>query len=302
MSWLPISILAPVLWAISTHIDKYLVERYFKTSDVGALLIFTACVSAAFVPLVWLFNREVINVDPESAILLIVAGALYMGAMLFYLRALQQEDASVVAVFFQAGPLFGYVLAYFVLGERLSLVQMGGGFLMVGGVVIASIRSDALGQRIKSRIVVLMLTCSLAIAVSGLLFKLVAIRDAFWPSTFWMYAGEAMFGLFLLMLPSARHQFLQLIGANPTFVISINAFNELINLIGALATRFALTLAPLSLVQAIGGTTTLFVFLIAILLSAFFPGIEREKLERREIIQKGFASVLVAAGLALVSF
>ena len=38
--------------------------------------------------------------------------------MLFYLRALQSEEASVVAPFFQAGPLFGYVLAYFVLGER----------------------------------------------------------------------------------------------------------------------------------------------------------------------------------------
>ena len=46
-----------------------------------------------------------------------LSGILYMGAMLLYLQSLQGEEASVVAPFFQAGPLFGYVLAYLVLGE-----------------------------------------------------------------------------------------------------------------------------------------------------------------------------------------
>jgi hypothetical protein len=32
----------PVLWAIPTHLDKYLVERYFKQSSVAVRLIFAA--------------------------------------------------------------------------------------------------------------------------------------------------------------------------------------------------------------------------------------------------------------------
>ena len=40
--WLFLAFSAPVLWAVSTHIDKYLVERFFKNSSVGVLLIFTA--------------------------------------------------------------------------------------------------------------------------------------------------------------------------------------------------------------------------------------------------------------------
>jgi len=30
------------LWAASTHIDKYLVEKYFKNSDTAVLMVFTA--------------------------------------------------------------------------------------------------------------------------------------------------------------------------------------------------------------------------------------------------------------------
>ena len=61
-----------------------------------------------------------------SVALIMLSGILYMAAMLFYLRALQSEEASVVAPFFQAGPLFGYVLAYLVLGETLSPTPDGG--------------------------------------------------------------------------------------------------------------------------------------------------------------------------------
>lgn len=288
------------MWAISTHFDKYLVERYFRISNVGTLLIFTACMSAAILPLIWFFHREVVDIDTRSALLMMVAGALYMGAMLFYLKALQQEDASIVAVFFQAGPLFGYVLAYIVLGERLSPMQMAGGLLTICGVVISSIQPQAIGRRFKLRFALLMLICSLALAVSALAFKFVAIRDAFWPSVFWMYAGEASFGLLLLGVRSDRQRFFGLIKSNPIFVISINAFNELINLLGTIATRFALTLAPLSLVQAIGGTTTLFVFAFGILLTLFFPNIEREDIGPRALAQKGIAALFVAVGVGLI--
>ena len=75
-----------------------------------------------------------------------------------------------------------------------------------------------------------------------------------------MYAGEAVFGAVLLAIRSYRQQFIVLFRTSPGAVLSINAANELINLGGGLGTRYALVLAPLTLVQAIGSTTTLFVF------------------------------------------
>jgi len=301
MSWLIFAFTGPVLWAISTHLDKYLVEKYFKHSHVAVLLIFTALIGLFALPFIWIAVPSVTALGLRSAALMAFAGTLYMTGMLFYLRALQSEEASVVAPFYQAAPLFGYVLGYEVLGERLSDVQIAGGALIVAGAMIASVRAARQRGIFNGRLAALMLTCALILATSSLIFKIFAVRDEFWPTTFWMYAGEAVFGIALLAVGSFREEFVGLFRKSPAAVLSVNAANELINLGGGLGNRYALILAPLSLVQAIGGTTTIFVFAFGIVLSIFYPALGHEDLSRGELIRKGCAAVLVAAGTVLVN-
>jgi hypothetical protein len=240
-----------------------------------------------------------------------LSGVLYMGAMLFYLRALQSEEASVVAPFFQAAPLFGYVLAYFVLGETLSTRQMAGGALIVVGALVVSIRfgpshpsparGGGEGRGFKLRLAMLMLACGFALALSALIFKVFALQVEFWTTTFWMFVGEAIFGGALLMIASYRRQFIAALRTNTNALLTVSGSNELINLGGGLGSRYALMLAPLSIVQAIGSTTTLFVFAFGIALSVFFPRLGRETLSARELAQKGAAALLVAVGVVLVT-
>lgn len=290
-----------MLWAISVHLDKYLVERFFKESDVAVLLIFTALIGILLLPFIWYYEPSVLSPSAGSIALIMLAGILYMTAMLLYLQALQSEEASVVAPFFQAGPLFGYVLAYFVLGETLSPRQMAGGALIIIGALIVSIRFGQNMRMFKARLALLMLACGFVMALSSLIFKVFAIRVEFWTTTFWMFVGEGIFGVALLMIPSYRRQFIGLLRANTAALLSINASNELINLGGGLGNRYALLFAPLSIVQAIGSTTTLFVFAFGIVLSVFFPGLGREDLSGRELAQKGMAAVMVAIGVTLVT-
>jgi drug/metabolite transporter (DMT)-like permease len=229
------------------------------------------------------------------------SGVLYMSGMLFYLRALQSVEASAVAPFYQAAPLFGYVLGYVVLGEALSPVQMGGGALIIAGTVLVSLQFDQRKAAFNVRLTALMLACALSMAMSSLIFKIFALRDEFWPTTFWMYAGEALFGAVLLAITSFRRPFIELLRSSPGAVLSVNAINEMINLGGSLGTRYALLLAPLSLVQAIGSTTTLFVFAFGIVLSIFCPTLGHEELSRLELVRKGVAAAVVAIGAILVS-
>ena len=116
-----------------------------------------------------------------------------------------------------------------------------------------------------------------------------------------MYVGEAMFGCALLLVPTYRRQLLATLRVNTGALLSINGSNELINLGGGLGNRYALMFAPLSIVQAIGSTTTLFVFAFGVVLSLIWPGLGRENLSGRELLKKGVAAVLVAAGVALVT-
>jgi uncharacterized membrane protein len=297
MTWLLFAFTGPVLWAVSTHLDKYLVERYFKNSDVAALLVFTALIGLITLPVIWTFRPDVLAMALADVLLVALSGILYMGAMYFYLGALQNEEASVVAPFWQASPLFGYVLAYVFLGETLSVRQMLGGLMIVAGAALISIRPGAGAGQFKARLVVRMLACALALAFATLIFKAFAIEDAFWPTTFWTFAGEAAFGAALLAMPGFRRAFMAVLKSNTRALLAINASNEMINLGGGLGSRYALTLAPMSLVQAVNSTTTLFVFLIGIALTLLAPSLGREDLSARNLTQKAISTALVVAGL-----
>jgi drug/metabolite transporter (DMT)-like permease len=306
LSWLVFAFCGPFLWAVSVHFDKYLVERFFKHSNVAVLLLFTAFIGVLLLPFIWIYEPTVLTPRLGSIALIMLSGVFYMTAILLYLKALQSEEASVVAPFFQAGPLFGYALAYLVLGETLSPRQMAGGAMIIVGALIVSLRFSPSraaggGGKFKARLAMQMLACSFILALSGLIFKVFAIEVEFWTTIFWMFVGEAIFGVALLLVTAYRREFLALLRSNPVALLSINGANELINLGGGLGNRYALMFAPLSLVQAIGSTTTLFVFLIGILLSLFVPKLGRENLSGRELLQKGLAAVLVATGVALIT-
>jgi hypothetical protein len=75
----------------------------------------------------------------------------------------------------------------------------------------------------------------------------------------------------------------------------------LINLGGGLGNRYALMFAPLSIVQAISSTTTLFVFAFGVAISIFLPSLSRETLSSRDLVQKGVAAIVVATGVWLVT-
>ena len=80
MAWLFFAFSGPVLWAISTHFDKYLVERYFKHNDVAVLLVFTALMGLLTLPFIAYYERTVFEPSAASIALIVLSGILYMGA------------------------------------------------------------------------------------------------------------------------------------------------------------------------------------------------------------------------------
>jgi uncharacterized membrane protein len=301
MYWLIYAFSGPVLWALSTHIDKYLVERYFKQGSVAVLMVFTAIIGALALPFVWLFQPGVVALDHESMVVIATSGILYMSAIYFYLQALQTEEASTIAPFFQAAGVFGLILGYFILGEQISYSQIIGVLLIIAGSIILSLRFGQGTSHVKKKLVILMLLCALLISLSSLIFKFFAVRDDFWTTTFWNFFGQALFGVILMLAAENRRQFSEMIHANARALLSVNITNELINLGGNLGVRYTLLLAPLGVVQAISSTTSFFVLFFGVILSLFFPNLAREEISIGSLMQKIIATTLVVAGVLLIS-
>ena len=298
--WLLYAFSGPILWALSTHIDKFLVDKYFRDSDTAVLMVFTALLGVIALPVIWFFDPKVLGLSLTATMVMTLSGILYMGAMLFYLRAIQSEEASVVAPLFQANTLFTFVLGVVILHELPRWQQLLGAGLVIGGALGLSLDKKLHLTSFKPRLVLLMLAATFAVALSSVVFKFFAVQDEFWSTTFWTFVGEGLFGGAILALPQYRRQFMTLFRRNPGAVIGVNAANELINLGGGLGVRYASLLAPVALVSAISATTTFFVFLFAILLTVFFPKIGREELSARNVVQKALGGLLIMAGVVLI--
>lgn len=298
--WLLFAFSGPLLWAVSTHIDKFLVDKYFRDSDTAVLMVFTAFLGVAALPLIWLFQPKVMALSHLAILVMTVSGIFYMGAMLFYLRAIQTEEASLVAPLFQANTLFTFLLGLVVLHELPRWPQLVGAGLVVLGAATLSLDKNLHFGSFKPRLILLMVAATFVLALSSVVFKFFAVHDEFWSTTFWTFVGEGLFGGAILALPDYRRQFLELFRRNPGAVIGVNAANELINLGGGLGVRYASLLAPVALVSAISATTTFFVFLFAILLTLFFPRLGREDMSARNLIQKAAGGFLIMAGVILI--
>src|SRR6185312_4551830 len=298
--WLLLAFSGPVCWAVSTHIDKYLVDRYFRDSDTAVLMLFTALAGIVLLPVIAWVEPAILRPSAIAILVMTVSGILYMGAMLFYLRAIQSEEASVVAPLFQASTLFTFLLGLVFLHELPRWQQLAGVALIIGGAIGLSLDKHLHLASFKPRLVLLMVAATFVLALSSVVFKYFAVNDEFWSTTFWTFVGEGLFGAAILVMPKYRRQFVTLFRKNPGPVIGVNAANELINLGGGLGVRYASLLAPVALVSAVSATTTFFVFLFAVLLTVFFPRFGREELSARNVTQKAAGGILIMAGVALV--
>jgi drug/metabolite transporter (DMT)-like permease len=298
--WLVYAFSGPVFWAVSTHIDKYLVDRYFRHADTTVLMVFTAFIGILFMPPILLFNSNVLKPGAFAIAVMIVSGILYMGAMLFYLRAIQSEEASVVAALFQASTLFTFFLGWLFLGEKLGWSKGAGCAAIVAGALILSQGRRLSLKKFKLRLVLLMLAATFVLALSSVLFKFFSIEGDYWTTNFWNFLGEALFGLVILLVPHYRRQFLHLFRRHPGPVIGINAANELINLGGGLGVRYAMLSAPVAVVSAISATTTFFVFACGVLLTLFAPRLGHEDLSAHNLVRKGLGAVLITGGVVLI--
>jgi drug/metabolite transporter (DMT)-like permease len=165
--WLLFAFSGPVLWAASTHMDKYLVERYFKNSDTAVLMVFTAWIGLIMLPFIWIFDAPALAVPLISILVMIASGIFYMGAILFYLRAIQSAEASVIAPLFQMSTLFTFALGYLILHETLTGSNVFGVALIIAGALVLSVDTSFHFRAPKLQILFLMLLATFVFALSA---------------------------------------------------------------------------------------------------------------------------------------
>lgn len=290
MTWFFIALIAPALWAISNHFDKFILNKYFKGVSAGAFMIFSVFIGLFIIITIPIFQRGIFSVPIASIITVVIGGALYMYAYIPYTRALQKDEASVVASLFQMIPPFSYLGAYFLLGETLTGTQIFASIMIILGAMGISLDIEFGTIKLKMKILTLMALSSLFFVINGLLFKFVAIQENFWTTIFWQYIGFSLAATSLLAIKSYRQQFFKILKIKSSSILSLNVLNEAINVAGEIIFSFASLLAPITLVWAVNGIQPFFVFILGILITLFLPKFGEESLLKKHLVQK-FVSI-----------
>ncbi len=302
MSWFFIALIGPFLYALTNHIDKILLEKYFKEGGVGTLILFSSLLSALALPFLFLADPTVLSTSSVSIIVLAVVGILNVLVLWCYLLALKYDEASVAVVFYQLVPVFGYVLGYFILGENLTRIQLIAMAIIIFGTTIISFEMDSENKfKLRRKTVPLMLAAAFFWALESVLFKAVALDENLWRSLFWEHLMLVMVGIgIFVFVRSYRTHFLSAIRNNSKAILSINVANETLYILGNLTFSFAYLLAPVALVLLAESFQPIFVLTIGVFLTTFFPGISVEKIQAKHLWQKIIAICITGIGTYLL--
>ena len=287
---------------MTNHIDKILLEKYFKDGGVGTLILFSSLLSGAAVPFLFLADPMAFSVGTLNIAILAIGGVLNILVLWLYFLALKDEEASIVIVFYQLVPVFGLGLGYFILGEVLSQMQLIAMAIVILGTTIISVEIDDENNfKLRKSTIFLMTTASFFWALESVMFKAVALEENVLRSLFWEHIMLLIVGMLIfIFVKTYRQHFLTALKNNSAGIISLNVANESLYTLGNFVFAFAYILAPIALVLLANSFQPIFVLGIGIFLTLFFPKLTAEKIEAKHLLQKVIAILITGIGTYLL--
>jgi hypothetical protein len=147
-----------------------------------------------------------------------------------------------------------------------------------------------------------MLAASFLSAINGVIFKLIAVENGFWPSLFWGFVGQVIAGLaFLVCVHSYRKDFLGLFKQEKVAAVGLIAFSRTLVSVSEGVTLYATLQAPVALVLVVNSFQPLFVFTLGIVLTLLLPRVAKESLGRTKMLQKALGIGFMLVGGYLIS-
>jgi drug/metabolite transporter (DMT)-like permease len=298
MVWILYALLAPFFWALTNHLDKFIVDK--KVNGISNYMFFSTLGSIILVIGVMVFKGFIIlplNIMLPSLLL----GVLAFLGMAAYGKALQKDDASTVAPLFQFVPAITLILGFLFLGESLTgMALMGFLVVFVGGWIITVETTFKKIFKVRKSFWLMLLSSSLyalLFVIGRSLYSTNSLIDIYT----YELIGFILSGWALLLIPSSRKKIVEAFKKATKATYGFFLLNDIIDLSGSVFFRLALAIAPVALVSAMIGVQPFFVLGIGLFLTLFFPKIIKETISKEILIRKSVGIVIIFVGLLMIT-
>ena len=315
--WLPIAIFAYLINA-----GVYTADKYFLSKKVHSSVAYAFYVGIWSIGNVMLFLFVPFFVPSLSWLILdLLAGLLFLWALVAWYKALHQSEATkVVPIVGAFIPVYSFILSYIFLGESLSQKELIALLILIIGGVLISIKQKQESRMKKiiknimallgskkaevhpvSRLITNSLIAAFAFASYYVLIKYIYMNQPFLESYIWTRLGSFFGALLLIITPHNREIILakkkrgSAIKSWPLF-LSI----RFLAVIAFIFLNYAISLGNVALINAVQGVQYVFLLFIILVLSEKYPKILKEEMGRTVLIQKFMGVLLVGVGLYLL--
>lgn len=297
MNWIIIVLVGHFLNALAFLMDKFLLTKKIPSPFVYAFFIgILGILALALIPFGFTVPSAL------EIIRALVAGFTFIVALIFFFAGLKENEASrVVPLTGGLVPAFTFILAYFLLAERLGQTEVIAFALLLAGSVLISIERN--GRRGSNLGYLYAVIAALAFAVSFVITKQVFIEQSFVSGFIWSRIGGFLAAMMILLIPSQRYAiFNQPRQKNQGKTAALFFTGQAAGALGFVLVNYAISLTSVSLVNAMQGVQYAFLLIMVLLLSRKFPQILSEKLSGMALAQKVIAIILISVGIIFIAF
>jgi drug/metabolite transporter (DMT)-like permease len=298
MVWLLTALVAAIISSVGNIIDSHLLSK--KMPSLPSFLIpmgLTQLIGGVVFLAIFPFPA-----NPDLMHLLVACGAGLLNACgyLIILNSLRKSEVSRVIPVISSAPIFVALLSIPLLGEMLSLWQWFAIVITVAGAVLISLQMDGSGRKArlqKSFFILLLVALMLAVASIG--FKYALEKISFW--NMWGINGISI-ATVILAYSLRKENILELRNLNQrTRNILIIVVDVCLGITAGILGFKALEIGHVALVNALLNVRPAFVFIFSLVLSAFFPTVINDRLNKRTALIKFIAVALMTAGIVIIS-
>ncbi len=237
------------------------------------------------------------SVSSKLAICGLTAGALTVLFYYFYFKTLENDEPSVAIALNNLAPGLVPFLAFFILDEKLHVLQyVGLAMIVLGSFALTVI--DLKKLRFTAA-VWFAVNGAIAYALVSIFAKYAYERASFPSIYFWISTGFGVGGVVAFLLLRDWQQLRVVINRKRKKLLMVLVGVELLNMAGELIQGAAINGGPVTIVRGLEGIQPLYVLIIGIVLSRFLPNHFRERHDGR-FNKKVICMIFMIAGLFMI--
>jgi len=295
MLWIFLAVISHFFWALVNVGDKYILEN--KVSNPFVYMAWLVVTNVLFLLLLPFVHIDILSLS-QFIVLALVTLSAFLGAT-FYIKGVSLEEITRVNIWWNLIPLFTLVLAWIFIGERLDFIQIMAFIVLLTGAMIASVHWGRWGYKL-SKVFIYILSACFFYALYAVGIRYLSHDVSFLTLFFWFHIIAIFYIPLLLCNAGFRKNWLPLTKKISGKVLLTVIILGILDNIGSWLNFWALSLGPAALVFAMEGWQVIFVFILVISISIFYPKILGEELDKRNTIMKIIAMILMVTGIVIV--